>query len=191
ARATSDAQVFPRSRGVESWQQPWPDGAAGCACGRTPFPHYGQSGADFGRPATRIERTTSSEGTARKMLRDSAVPHCRGGRRHGLARPWCPAERRINMNDPLIQSEATVVEPHHVDTVTLPSTCPPLAVRSFGLTDRGKVRTSNQDQFLIAGLVKALQIEQTSLPGSKVQHSRARRHVFVVADGMGGHAAGE
>ena len=68
---------------------------------------------------------------------------------------------------------------------------PPLTVRSFGLTDRGKVRDTNQDQFLIAVLLKALQVHQTSLPQPQFQHSSDRSYLFVVADGMGGRAGGE
>ena len=72
------------------------------------------------------------------------------------------------------------------------SECEPLlTVRSFGLTDRGKVRESNEDNFLIAVLLKALQIKLTSLPQPKFQHSSDRSYLFVVADGMGGRAAGE
>ena len=77
------------------------------------------------------------------------------------------------------------------DTAIIPECHPLLSVRSFGLTDTGRVRAVNQDQFLVATLLKALQIEQSSLPQKKIQHSPDRSYLFVVADGMGGHAGGE
>ena len=63
----------------------------------------------------------------------------------------------------------------------------------FGLTDRGKVRRLNEDQFLIAELVKHLRVRDTSLP--RLDESPSARgvvgHLLVVADGMGGVAGGE
>jgi len=62
----------------------------------------------------------------------------------------------------------------------------------FGLTDIGRVRSANEDQFLIADLNKSMLIHQTSL--SHEDHTRlfggSQGRLLLVADGMGGHAAG-
>lgn len=67
----------------------------------------------------------------------------------------------------------------------------PLTVQSFGSTDRGRERPTNEDQFVNATLLRALWIEQSSVPQSAVHYADERGHLFVVADGMGGAAAGE
>ena len=67
----------------------------------------------------------------------------------------------------------------------------PLSVRAFGLTHQGRVRSSNEDQFLIAELTKSMRVLGTSLPQPKTQRSDERGYLFIVADGMGGHQAGE
>src|SRR6476469_8663683 len=67
----------------------------------------------------------------------------------------------------------------------------PLVAKAFGITDTGKVRSANEDQFLIAELSKSMRVWQTSLPEPKLQHGDQRAHIFLVADGMGGHNAGE
>jgi protein phosphatase len=66
-----------------------------------------------------------------------------------------------------------------------------LEVKAFGLTHLGCVRKTNEDQFLVADLAKTMRIRHTSLPEPKVQFGDERAHIFLVADGMGGHAAGE
>jgi serine/threonine protein phosphatase PrpC len=67
----------------------------------------------------------------------------------------------------------------------------PVTVKAFGITDNGKVRPNNEDQFLIAELTKSMRVWQTSLTGPKLQVGEERAHLFLVADGMGGHRAGE
>lgn len=64
-------------------------------------------------------------------------------------------------------------------------------VRSFGLTDRGCVRPANEDHFLIAEMARTMWVHGTSLPEPHIRHGSHHAHVFVVADGMGGHQAGE
>ena len=66
-------------------------------------------------------------------------------------------------------------------------------VDSFGLTDVGKVRTNNEDHFVIATLKKSLALEHTSIESreafDRMRGSSAR--LFIVADGVGGRPGGE
>jgi serine/threonine protein phosphatase PrpC len=68
-----------------------------------------------------------------------------------------------------------------------------IAIDAAGGTDIGKVRTVNEDQFLIAALHKVIDIHGTSLPEQyRTQfHSGARAVLLLVADGVGGTPAGE
>jgi PPM family protein phosphatase len=70
---------------------------------------------------------------------------------------------------------------------------PPCVAVSFGaMTDPGKVRGSNEDHYLIARLAKTMQICGTSLPSDgQSPFSEEEGYLVVVADGMGGAAAGE
>jgi protein phosphatase len=82
-------------------------------------------------------------------------------------------------------------ETQMTDVSDTPKTPRALSVKAFGITDKGKVRTTNEDQFLIAELTKAMRVWQTSLPEPKLQVGEEHAHLFLVADGMGGHRAGE
>jgi serine/threonine protein phosphatase PrpC len=84
----------------------------------------------------------------------------------------------------------------HSDAALHPSAaCPSgarrtLGVCSHGRTDKGKTRSSNEDQFLIATVSKALQVLQSSLHQPEVHFGVPQGYLFLVADGVGGSAAG-
>jgi protein phosphatase len=67
------------------------------------------------------------------------------------------------------------------------------AVDAFGLTDVGRKREVNEDQFLIAELSESMLIQQTSL--AHADHQRltggSQGKLFIVADGIGGHGGGD
>ncbi len=61
----------------------------------------------------------------------------------------------------------------------------------FGSTDRGRVRATNQDQFLIAELRRALVVVQSSTAARAGRRSEASQGwLLAVADGMGGYQGG-
>jgi PPM family protein phosphatase len=69
---------------------------------------------------------------------------------------------------------------------------PRVAIKFGATTDCGKVRSNNEDHFLVARLSKSMRVCKTSLPGEgETQFSEEEGYLIVVADGMGGHAAGE
>jgi protein phosphatase len=76
------------------------------------------------------------------------------------------------------------------------STSPPapahVRVELGGLSHRGLVRPNNEDHFLVARLDRSMQTLITNLPpGSVPERSVDTVYGMLVADGMGGHAAGE
>jgi protein phosphatase len=79
-------------------------------------------------------------------------------------------------------------------TAVPPAAPPTLRARvEFGaLTDPGKVRPNNEDQFLVARLTKTFEVLATSLSADAVPRPpEPEGYLLVVADGIGGAAAGE
>jgi len=68
----------------------------------------------------------------------------------------------------------------------------PVVVDAAGLTHAGLVRPSNEDHFLIARLGRYFETVSTSLPAVDLPgRADEAGYALIVADGMGGHAAGE
>jgi protein phosphatase len=63
----------------------------------------------------------------------------------------------------------------------------------FGLTHQGKVRTENQDHFLLCSLHRSIRVHSTSLPDRTLLEMPGERLAFLgmVADGVGGSTGGE
>jgi PPM family protein phosphatase len=68
-----------------------------------------------------------------------------------------------------------------------------IVLESAGKTDIGRVRSNNEDQFLIADLTKQLHVVESSLSNTQLGGwvTGPTGHLLVVADGMGGAAGGE
>src|SRR5204862_100377 len=97
--------------------------------------------------------------------------------------------RAATMSSTVPSEKADEATGEFVSTATRP---PRVRVECAGLTHPGKVRKNNEDNFLIAKLAKSMRICQTSLPATESAHySDEEGYLMVVADGMGGAAAGE
>ena len=68
-----------------------------------------------------------------------------------------------------------------------------VAIESVGLTDKGKVRETNQDNFLIVDIRRSVDIRNSSLSPEALSNrfGSVEAHLFVVADGVGGGPEGD
>lgn len=90
---------------------------------------------------------------------------------------------------PSVAPNSLQTSPREASTVILDG----VRVDAFGCTDLGKVRTQNQDHFLIASLHRTVEIESTSIPiqGAQPFGPGTRALLLLVADGVGGGVGGE
>ena len=95
------------------------------------------------------------------------------------------------MSDPELRTQSDVVRPLDDTQALEPPHAPQLVARCYGMTDRGRMRERNEDQFLVARLVKSLEVQETSLPQPQRRRSSDHSYLLIVADGIGGAAGGE
>jgi serine/threonine protein phosphatase PrpC len=66
-----------------------------------------------------------------------------------------------------------------------------LVLSAAGMTDRGRERPGNEDQFVIADVRRVLHVQQSSIPQPQSLLGGPLGHLLVVADGIGGHRGGD
>jgi protein phosphatase len=120
--------------------------------------------------------------------------------RVGIHRPKGDRHRRTaNLDRPgglssCVEPALNKRAPMPVHGATSPLAVPMLGkMDCFGLTDIGRRRTTNEDQFLIADLAKSVRVHSTSLNHDDQTRifGESQGKLLLVADGMGGHLAGD
>ena len=73
------------------------------------------------------------------------------------------------------------------------SVAAPIAIDAYGLTDKGKVRPSNEDHFVVADIRRSVDVLHGSLPAGVLINSigSTTAYLFAVADGVGGGPDGD
>jgi PPM family protein phosphatase len=66
-----------------------------------------------------------------------------------------------------------------------------LCVSSHGLSQPGRARARNEDQFVVAEIGRVLRVRQSSIVQPSALFGEQLGQLFIVADGLGGHRAGE
>jgi protein phosphatase len=70
---------------------------------------------------------------------------------------------------------------------------PPVRIDAYGITDTGKVRQQNEDQFAVGRMTRSLELTHTSLGtvSSLDRLGKTAADIYIVADGVGGVAGGQ
>src|SRR5437868_4496180 len=107
---------------------------------------------------------TASRGRSASVSQRRLAPgHSRSGRSRTMLPSLAKARAEPpSRNDLAIEMEANEAEAVPLTEVVPVTSEPSLTVHSFGLTDRGRVRQTNEDQFVNAKLSRAIRIEQSS-----------------------------
>ena len=93
-----------------------------------------------------------------------------------------------------VRSHAPQAAPSPAPAATVAPVQPPagpLHIDASALSHVGTVRTQNEDQYLVANLTSAMEVVSATSCEERTYFGRKPASLFVVADGMGGHAAGE
>jgi protein phosphatase len=86
-----------------------------------------------------------------------------------------------------------------VEIVPIPSQLEPVVAQSFdepgisvaALTNRGKRRETNEDQFAVVRRTRSGKVLASSLSSDRISGGRQHAWLLAVADGLGGHVSGE
>jgi PPM family protein phosphatase len=89
-------------------------------------------------------------------------------------------------------TETSPVTTHGAVAVQPERFAAPIHIDVSALSHPGRVRPNNEDQFFVTKVVRSLETMLSSLPpGDVPDRSEDVNYAMFVADGMGGHAAGE
>lgn len=92
---------------------------------------------------------------------------------------------------PVVPEVGAAHAPSPVANVPAAPTGGPIHVDASAVSHVGTVRTQNEDQYLVANLTSAMEVVSATSCEERTYFGRKPASLFVVADGMGGHAAGE